>query len=258
MVTRPRHQASRLSDRLREEGATTIAVPTIDIVDPTDGGAALQRAVDDLDAYDWVVVTSANGAERLCARLPSGRSPAACRVAAIGPGTADVLRDHGLTVDLVPERQIAESLLESFPSPPPDGRVLLARAAVGRDVLPDGLREMGWRVDVVEAYRTVPVVPRPADRDRVVAADIVTFTSASTVENWVTAFGADGVPPIVACIGPVTADAARRLGVRVDLVAPVHTIDGLVDAIVERMRIPDTDPAPGRRGRRFGRRQRRA
>lgn len=266
VVTRPRHQASALADRLREEGAVTVDVPTIDIVDPDDGGEALRAAVAGLRSYDWVVLTSANGAERFCAQLRDARDLAGCRIAAIGPGTADVLLDHNLVADIVPERFIAESLLEAFPLPTSTdtGRVLLARAAVARDVLPDGLRSLGWRVDVVDAYRTVPVVPSDEQRERVRSADIVTFTSASTVENWVAAFGVDEVPSMVACIGPITADAAVRLGLRVDLVADVHTIDGLVDAVVERIAHPEGRARPTARSvrrssrRRFGREQRRA
>lgn len=267
VVTRPRQQVSRLADRLRDEGAATIAVPTIEIVDPDDGGVALRAAVAELRSYDWVVLTSANGAERFCAELRDARDLATCRIAAIGPGTADVLLDHNLVADVVPERFVAESLLEALPLPSADdhGRVLLARAAVARDVLPDGLRAMGWRVDVVDAYRTVPVAPTDEQRARVREADVVTFTSASTVENWVAAFGPDEVPAMVACIGPITADAARRAGVRVDLIADVHTIDGLVDAIVERVAHPETavrrpPPRSVRRSsaRRFGREQRRA
>ena len=266
VVTRPRHQVSRLAERLRDEGAATIAVPTIEITDPEDGGAALDAAIAGLGNYDWVVLTSANGAERFCARLRDARDLAGCRLAAIGPGTADVLLEHNLVADLVPERFIAESLLEAFPLPTTgeSGRVLLARAAVARDVLPEGLRSLGWRVDVVDAYRTVPVVPTDEQRERVRSADIVTFTSGSTVENWIAAFGPDEVPAMVACIGPITADTARRAGMRVDLVADVHTIDGLVDAIVDRVTHPDAPRRPPRRSvrrssnRRFGREQRRA
>ena len=154
----------------------------------------------------------------------------------------------------MPERFVAESLLEAFPLPH-DGRrrVVLARAEVARDVLPDGLAAMGWEVDVVPVYRTVPVVPTDAQRDAVRAADAVTFTSSSTVENWVAAFG-DLVPPVVACIGPVTADTARRLGLRVDLVADVHTVPGLVDALVAHVAGPSQPrPATRRGGRRRGR-----
>jgi uroporphyrinogen-III synthase len=233
VVTRPAHQASALAGPLRAVGAEPVVVPTIEITDAADGGAALAAAASDLSGYDWVVLTSANGVERFCAALRDGRDLAGVRLAAIGPGTADALARHHLVADLVPERFVAESLLEAFPAPEAGtGRVLLARAAVARDVLPDGLRAMGWDVDVVEAYRTVPVVPSPEDRELVGGADAVTFTSSSTVDQWVAAFGAEAVPPLVACIGPVTAATARAHGIQVDVEAEVHTIDGLVDALV--------------------------
>lgn len=250
VVTRPRHQSSRLAERLEREGATTIVVPTIEIVDPVDGGAALRAAVAGIDAYDWIVVTSPNGAERLCSQL-GGRVPDGPRLAVIGPGTAAVFARHHLEPDLVPDRFVAESLLEAFPAPGPTdgGRVLLARAAVARDVLPDGLRAMGWDVEVVDAYRTVPTVPDEHDRRRVRDADIVTFTSASSVDNWVAAFGSDDCPPVVACIGPVTAEAAGAAGLRVDVVPDDHTIDGLVDAIVGHVVDSAVDDAVPRLGR---------
>lgn len=193
-----------------------------------------------------------------------GRDLAGVRLAAIGPGTADVLADHHLIADLVPERFIAESLLEAFPLPNDNDqrRVLLARAEVARDVLPDGLRDLGWRVDVVDAYRTIPVTPTDEEHERVVDADIVTFTSSSTVDHWVAAFGTETLPKMVACIGPITADTAHRAGLRVDVIADVHTIDGLVDAIVQRVAEPaamkKTSPRRSSRGPRFGRQQRRA
>ena len=129
---------------------------------------------------------------------------------------------------------MAEALLDVFPPGP--GRVLLPRAAAARAVLPVGLRAKGWEVDVVEAYRTEPV---PQSEERLVAArraDAITFTSSSTVTNFVAAAGRDAVPPIVACIGPVTAETARSCGLAVDVVAGVHTIDGLVDAVVVALR----------------------
>jgi len=264
IVTRPRHQSSVLADRLRDEGANALIVPTIEIVDPLDEGAALSAAVEQLSSYDWVVLTSANGAQRFCERLRDGRDLAGVKLAAIGPGTAEVLADYNLVADLVPERFIAESLLEAFPLPHENDqcRVLLARAAVARDVLPDGLRELGWRVDVVDAYRTIPVEPTDAERERIIDADIVTFTSSSTVENWVAAFGIDTLPNVVACIGPITADTARRAGLRVDVIADVHTIDGLVDALIDRVGHPTAPKKKtarrSSRGPRFGRQQRRA
>lgn len=255
VVTRPAHQASALAGPLRAVGAEPVVVPTIEIVDPADDGAGLRDAVADLDDVAWVVLTSANGAARFCDALRDGRDLAGVKIAAIGPGTAEELERHHLVADLVPERFVAESMLEAFPLPHDSRRrVVLARAEVARDVLPDGLTAMGWDVDVVPVYRTVPVVPTEAQRDAVRAADAVTFTSSSTVENWVAAFG-ELVPPVVACIGPVTADTARRLGVRVDLVADVHTVPGLVDALVAHVAGP---PAPRPAARRGGRRRGRA
>ena len=264
VVTRPRHQSSTLAERLHDEGAEAIVVPTIEIVDPLDEGAALSEAIEHLTKYDWVVLTSANGAMRFCEQLRDGRDVAGVRLAAIGPGTSEILAENNLVADLVPERFIAESLLEAFPLPHDNenGRVLLARAAVARDVLPDGLRAMGWRVDVVDAYRTIPVAPTETERERVLGADIITFTSSSTVENWIAAFGIDTIPSVVACIGPITAETARRSGLRVDVIADVHTIDGLVDALVTRFGPPDAPKKVAHRrsarNSRFGRQQRRA
>jgi len=231
VVTRARAQSSTLLARLRELGAEAVEVPAIRIEDPADGGAALQAAADRLGTYDWVVVTSPNGARRLLAACRDARSFGAARVAAIGPGTAEELRAGNVAADLVPERFVAEGLLEVFPEGP--GRVLVARAAEARDVLPEGLRDRGWEVDVVEAYRTVQGRPTEEELAAVAAADVVTFTSSSTVRNFLDV--CDVVPPIVACIGPVTADTARELGLAVDIEAEVHTIDGLLDALVAHL-----------------------
>ncbi|OWY61767.1 hypothetical protein B7486_62035, partial [cyanobacterium TDX16] len=195
--------------------------------------AALREAVAELDSYDWVVLTSPNGARRLLAELPDARALGGVSVAAIGPGTAAALAEGNVRADLVPERFVAESLLAALPSPPPDrtGRVLLARAAVARDVLPDGLRAAGWEVDVVEAYRTVPATPDPVGLDVAHLADVVTFTSSSTVTSFLE-MTAGWLPPTVACIGPVTAATAREAGLDVDVEAEVHTVAGLVDALI--------------------------
>lgn len=235
IVTRPKHQISTLAGRLRGHGAKVVLVPTIEIADPADGGAALRDAVSRLQEFDWVIFTSVNGAERFFDQLGDTRDLAGVRIAAIGPGTADAVTNRNLAVDLVPERFIAESLLEAFPIPhgKDKGRVLLARAEVARDVVPDGLRQMGWEVEIVDAYRTVPVIPTEGQREAAKSADIVTFTSASSVKNWVEAFGFETLPPIVACIGPVTSDAAYQAGIRVDVIAKKHTVDGLVDAVIE-------------------------
>jgi uroporphyrinogen-III synthase len=155
-------------------------------------------------------------------------------VAAIGPGTADVLAAGNLLVDLVPPRFVAESLVEEFPDPPPErtGRVLLARAAVARDILPEGLRNRGWEVDVVEAYRTFTPPLDVERRSDLARADMITFTSSSTVTRFLEVAGRESVPPVVAAIGPVTAATAREHGLTVDIESDVHTIDGLIDAIL--------------------------
>ena len=228
VVTRARAQSSSLLARLRELGADTVEIPAIRIDEPADGGAALRAAVDGLAAYDWVIVTSPNGARRLLAACRDARSFGSAKVAAIGPGTADALAEANVVADLLPDRFVAEGLLEVFPEGP--GRVLIPRAAEARDVLPEGLRERGWDVDVVEAYRTVQGRPSDADLARAASADIVTFTSSSTVRNFLAV--CDTVPPTVACIGPITAETAREHGLTVDVEAETHTIDGLLDVLV--------------------------
>lgn len=236
VVTRAREQASALVAALREQGAAPIELPTIRIAEPEDGGAALVAAARRVRDYDWVVFTSPNGVVRFFEHLRDARDLGGVQVAAIGPGTAEALARRNVVADLVPERFVAEALLEAFPRPGSTerGRVLLPRAAVARDVLPEGLRSAGWEVDVVEAYRTVAEATTPEQRAAVATADVVTFTSSSTVERFVEAMGGtDAIPPLVACIGPVTAQTARAHGIDVDVVASEHTIPGLVAALVD-------------------------
>jgi uroporphyrinogen III methyltransferase/synthase len=243
VVTRAREQASALVDLLRLHGADTVEVPIIRIAPPADGGVACRDAAARAHTFDWVVLTSANGVARFMDGLRDARDLGGVKVAAIGPGTADALRDRNVVADLVPERFVAESLLDAFPGPGSHGgRVLLARAAVARDVLPDGLRERGWDVEVVEAYRTEPVTVTDDDHVRAARADIVTFTSSSTVDRYLDAMGDRAVPPTVACIGPVTAATARQRGLTVDVEAAVHTIEGLVDALVAHATRPENHP----------------
>jgi uroporphyrinogen III methyltransferase/synthase len=239
VVTRARNQAPDLVARLAGAGARVLEVPTIAVEDPADGGAALARAGADLaaGAYDWVAFTSANAVARLMAVLRDGRDLAGCGIAVVGPGTAAAVRAHHLVPDLVPARPLAESLLADWPlRPNTGGRVLIPRAAAGRDVLPDGLVAAGWAVDVVDAYRTVPARPGPDQLAAVAGADAICFTSSSTVTNFVDVAGADRVPPVVACIGPVTAATAREAGLEVAAVARTHTVGGLVDALIAALR----------------------
>jgi uroporphyrinogen III methyltransferase/synthase len=196
----------------------------------------------DLGRYDWLVLTSANGVERLRDLLrDSGRDlPAHIKVAAIGPETAARVVEAGMTPALVPQRFIAEDLADALAAAmAPGAHILLARAAGARDVLPEQLRARGARVDVLETYRAIP----PADVQPRLAAclpgvDMITFASSSTVRHFVEAMPgalAEGVR--IACIGPITAQTARDLGLRVDIIAQEYTTRGLVDAIV-RSRTP--------------------
>ncbi len=239
VVTRARAQASAMTARLHALGAAVVEVPTIVIDDPDDGGAALRDALADVRSYDWLVVTSANGAERVLACLRDARELGGVRLAAIGPGTARALAAGNVVADLVPARFVAEGLLEEFPPPTEAdrGRVLIARAAVARDALPDGLRALGWHVDVVDAYQTRSATPSDSMLEAAARAHVIAFTSSSTVERFLGVAGAARVPPIVACIGPVTAATARHLGLTVHVEAEVHSIDGLIDAITEAVRM---------------------
>lgn len=246
VVTRARAQASGLVERLRELGAEVIEAPAIEIVDPDDGGAALAAAAAGIGGYEWVVLTSPNGVHRTFAHLPDARALAGVRVAAIGPGTAEALASYRVVADLIPEAYVAESLLEAFPVPTGEGsgRILVSRAAVARDVLPEGLAARGWQVDVVAAYETVAVAPTPGVAAAIARADAITFTSSSTVTNLCDALdaldrggspAAGRVPPVVVSIGPVTSATARNRGLVVTAEADPHTIDGLVDALVRAL-----------------------
>lgn len=238
MVTRSEHQASGIADRLVAAGATVVAVPVIAIEEPADGGEALRGALAAHDEVDWVVVTSVNGAERAVAAAAAvGADLSTVSLAAVGPGTRDALAAHGLDVDVVPDRFVAEGLLAAFPAPPIDrtGRVLLAQAEGARPVLREGLAAAGWDVRVVTAYRTVHPPVSAELVARAAAADAVTFTSASTVRGFVAAAGLDAVPPVVATIGPITSAEAVGLGVTVTVEAPVHTVAGLVDALISHL-----------------------
>jgi uroporphyrinogen III methyltransferase/synthase len=209
-------------------------MPAIDIV-------PIDFTVPDLAEVDWVVFTSANGVDAffdrgLAARNLDARALAPVRIAVIGPGTAAALARRGLRADLVPERFVAESLLDAFPAGP--GRVVLARAETARDVLPEGLVAKGFSVEVLAVYRTEAAQPDPAARTRLLgtgpAVDAITFTSSSTVDNFCDAL-AGGLPepqPKVVSIGPVTSATARARGLHVDVEADPHTIDGVVEAVV--------------------------
>lgn len=237
VVTRGVKQASALADGLRDAGALPVELPTIAIAAPSDGGAALRSAAFRLDRCDWVVFSSANAVEALFAEVSDARTFGRAKVAAVGEATASALSTHGIVADLMPEEYIAESLLGAFPlATDAGGSVMVLRAAGGRDVLPEGLVELGWSVELVEAYQTVRAAPDPEMLAAAQDCDAITFASSSAVTSFLEIAGASSMPPIVACIGPETARTARLAGVAVDVESPVHTASGLVAALADHAR----------------------
>ncbi|MDX6672787.1 MAG: uroporphyrinogen methyltransferase / synthase, partial [Solirubrobacteraceae bacterium] len=230
-VTRARAQASGLAARLRALGAGVVEAPAIRI-------ESLAGEAPDLSAYDLVCLTSPNGVhllfERLRAARRDARALARATVAAIGPGTAAALREHGIEADVLPERSVAESLVEALREVPVE-RALIARAAEARDVLPDALRERGAEVDVLALYKTIA---EPLDDGTLAAtraADYVTFTSSSTVRFFLAAAGGDAglsAGTRIVSIGPVTSSTLREHGLEPHVEAARHDVDGVLDALV--------------------------
>jgi uroporphyrinogen III methyltransferase/synthase len=225
-VTRARAQSSGLAVRLRALGATVVEAPTIRI-QHLDGPAP------ELPAFDLIVLTSANGVEALFERLDAhgvdARAFADSRVAAMGPGTARALAAHGIRADIVPERFVAEGMVEALADLPVD-RALIARAAEGRDVLIDALRASGVEVEVIALYETVVEPLDDATLAAVATVDYVTFTSASSVRNYLDAGGSTDARLV--SIGPATSEALRARGLAPDVEATQHDLDGLIDALV--------------------------
>jgi uroporphyrinogen III methyltransferase/synthase len=214
-----------------------IELPAIRVV-PRIDSAEVSDAVGAIHSYALVCLTSPNGVRLLFDALEAAgldaRALANATVAAIGPGTARALAARGIRADVVPERSVAEALVESLEAVDVTDRpVLVARAADARDVLPDALRERRAKVDVVTLYETVAEEPDPEAVEAASSADYVTFTSSSTVRNFVAAIGG-GFPERarVASIGPVTSEAAREAGLTVDVEAESHDLDGLVEALL--------------------------
>ena len=237
VVTRARTQASELARRLDALGAEPIELPAIRI-EPRLDTDDVRRAVESIHTYALVCLTSPNGVnllfEAMAAQGRDARALANATVAAIGAGTEAALASFGVMADIVPERFVAEELVEALDKLQLQGKpVLIARAAEGREVLPDALRKRGAQVDVVTLYETVAEKPAPDALESARDADFITFTSSSTVRNFVQAAG-DGIPKgaRVVSIGPVTSKAIREVGLSVDVEAERHDIDGLVEALL--------------------------
>ena len=237
VVTRARAQASGLARTLTGLGAEVIELPAIRI-EPTINSAALAAALEDLHSYALLCLTSPNGVrllfEAMADRALDARALANATVAAIGPGTARELRAHGVVADIVPPRSIAESLIEALADVEVSGRpVLIARAREARDVLPEALAERGAKVDVVSLYETVQEESDPALVEAAREADYVTFTSSSTVRNFLAAVGQSYPDDVrVVSIGPVTSGTARELGLEVAVEAERHDPEGLLQALL--------------------------
>jgi uroporphyrinogen-III synthase len=223
-LTRP--EPGPLAERLAAFGATVVHVPLIEIVDAPELAAALTR----LASFDWLVVTSVNGAVRVGAAAAAHPS---VHLAAVGPSTAAALAGAARRpVDLVPAVAQAEGLLAEFPSTP--ARVLVAQADRARRVLADGLAMAGHDVETVVAYRTCVRRPDTAELEQLRSVDAVVFASGSAATGWVEALGSTA-PPVVVAIGPVTADAARRLGLDVSHVAASPDDDAIVDILMRAL-----------------------
>jgi len=254
LVGRARHQASALSSGLRKLGAEVAEIPFIEIRKPR-SYKPLDSALKNLKDCDWLILTSVNGVDALWERLHelglTKKQLKHLKVAAIGPATKKAIEKRGIKVNVVPEEYVAESVVESLRDQVAGKRVLLARAKVARDVIPRELRGLGAVVDVVEAYETV--VPESSrTRLRTILKDakrrphVITFTSSSTVRNFVALLGKEmwrGRPRPrkvsasdhvrFASIGPVTSSTLRELGLSVDIEAKEYTIPGLIKAITD-------------------------
>ena len=244
VVTRAREQASGLAQELVQLGADVIQCPTIEI-SPLPDYAELDAAIERLSEYAWLIFTSVNGVrwfwKRLEAAGKDSRALGLCRVAAIGPAPAEALEARGIRPDFIPERYVAEGVVEGLLARGKvDGvRMLLPRAAKAREVLPDELRKAGARVDVISAYETIPAAARKdevLERMRAGTLDCVTFGSSSTVENFLSLIPAETLrahPDVrLAAIGPVTAKTLEAHGLPCHIMPEEYTIPALVQALV--------------------------
>ncbi len=260
LITRARDQSSEFATRLKRLGAEVTEYPTIQILPPS-SWKGLDQAIDQLKFYDWIIFTSANGVKFLFQRLEERgfplRFPPSLKVCAIGPATAKQLKEKGFRVDYTPKEFIAEAILDGFGKMAVQGkRILLARVKQARDVLPKGLKKRGAEIDVVEAYRTVK--PRGGAKRlkqllTVDKPDVITFTSSSTVNHFVELLKTEDLKKLlkdmtIACIGPITAQTAKRWKMRVQIQPNQYTISALTRAIAEYFNPPTPPFSKGGKG----------
>ena len=242
VVTRAQDQAGEFTERLLALGADAVELPTISILPPQDP-APLDAAIECLASYDWLIFTSANGVRFFLDRLDQSRSDLRslkARICAIGPATRRAVERLHLKVDLMPNEYVAEGLIAAFSEHDLKGkRILLPRAAAARDLIPAELAKLGAHIDVVEAYRnTIPADAANRATEIFSAArkpDWITFTSSSTVSNFLSIAGAEGLRGVrIASIGPVTSSTLRARGLPVDVEARDYTIEGLIESILNK------------------------
>ena len=243
LITRSRSQASRLKELLKDLGADPVELPTIQ-TGPLEDYAELDAALERLADFGWVIFASANAVEAVFARLSArdrdrdARAFGAAKVGAIGPATALALEQHGIVPDYLPAKSTAQAVVAEIDEWDwKDVPVLLPGADIGRDLLAQRLTQLGAQVQQITAYSTVPApdIGRLAREALDEGIDIATFTSSSTVRNLLEALNGDGSrleSSIIACIGPATAATARESGLRVDLVAERHNVEGLAESVV--------------------------
>lgn len=245
LITRAREQSAEFSKQLKRLGAEVIELPTIEIVPPS-SWKGVDRAIAQLRSYHWVIFTSANGVnfffQRIREREKTREVLAGLKICAIGPATAEQLTKRGARIDYIPKEFVAESILRGFKRMGIGGKqILLARAKKARDVLPEGLRRMGARVDVVEAYRTIKPRGGAMRLKRLLKkkeVDVITFTSSSTVNHFIDLLKKEDVKNLLkgvalACIGPITARTLKEAGLTVHIQPREYTIPGLTQAIAE-------------------------
>ncbi|HEY2501603.1 MAG TPA: uroporphyrinogen-III synthase [Mycobacterium sp.] len=266
LVPRTKDQAGEMSERLTSYGALPIEVPTI-AVEPPRSPAQMERAVKGLvdGRFQWVVFTSTNAVRAVWEKFGEfgldARAFSGVKIACVGESTADRVRAFGISPELVPAgEQSSLGLLDDFPPYDsifdPVNRVLLPRADIATETLAEGLRERGWEIEDVTAYRTVRAAPPPAATREMIKTggfDAVCFTSSSTVRNLVGIAGKPHARTIIACIGPKTAETAAEFGLRVDVQPDTAAIGPLVDALAEhaaRLRAEGALPPPRKKSRR--------
>lgn len=239
LITRPRHQADGLAQSLADLGAEPVIFPVITIA-PLEDNRRVDSAVSAAHAWDWVIFTSANGVSAVWDRIAAlalEQPFTGCKIAAIGPATAQALAERGVRADLVPEEYIAEAIAEGL-GDVQGQRILMLRADIARESLGQILQQRGAQVENIPVYRTVAAQP---DEQMLAelepGMDIVTLTSASTARSFAQITAGRDWPwlktVVIACIGPVTADAARACGLPVAVVADEYTAGGLVQALVD-------------------------